>query len=1328
MRMNFSNRQFTMNILSRAQAVRMAPGLLLCLGSVLSAQAQNLAVSEGGQAVYSYPIAVPPGVGGMEPKLSLVYQSGGINGPLGVGWSIQGLSQITRCGKVDSVLSATTGEFKPKVAVIDFLETDSLCLDGKRLIKVSSGTGNYVGSPLPAAEQVNSAVGISGSGRVEFRTENDGFSRIFASGMTGGLATSGPATFAVQSKSGLTQVYGQVAAGSDGVVRAVGGNRAGVAAAWLLKTITDTVGNTIEFNYENVEHTWGTGPAGAARPGREWNLQSVTYGCNYTAQPGCTAKHKVEFFYDGARPDKSEAYHLGAKVVGTQLLRRVVVTTAASVAVRNYRLTYTASPATSRQLLSSVQECAGVDAQKCFPATSLSYTPTGRYVNVAFNLAGTSLWSADGSPATGDFNGDGKTDLMLLRPNAGTRTWVDVCTDQGGEAGVVCVPEQTGPYIENELWLADAAVPGRFNKVANLGSLAQVKLVGSFPNPGPNDSVETSVTDVNGDGRADLMVACRSDNLAWCPVGTKLRIWLSISDSDAASPAYGQFVAVSNPASGVQGPLFRYKTRERVLCNEIDDGQYTYAHKRMTHDTYWQDFDGDGRLDLVSFESGVPVPGSCFRAPASAKVAPKVMRYYVGRGNGQFDMVQTLSFGMQVRDEYMEPIEGLPYGEVMDINGDSRPDLLFLYSRWIQGADGRFAEVQRGPVEGAVYGTPSNLGNQRMLVVDANGDGKQDLILIDPTPTLTVPSQIVPPGTTAEPVKANPHIAALYINDGTGEFKRDDRPLAGMKALGAVRSCPCPTVLGTHFQPTRLTLGSGANGSMAVDINGDGLPDFVAWATQQENVFGSMSPASKLWVYLSKAGTDAGKTDASVPGLSASDVNGSYAIPELNSGGYSTLLGDFLGVGAPGFLRMGYQGNNSLFARVGPPADLLHNVVNVSGARTVVHYSSTAIASLGVTMDGSSVITPGIYFNRRPAVDASTVAAHTWPTYHLHPAMWLVSRTEQDSATLAVDSAQDLIFRNKVTTAYSYAGLKADLSGAGSLGYESVTKYFPYANGGMLATTTEYFQATNSAPNLRDGSDRQGVAGLPKCTFTRYDPSWVPNSALLRQVDDGAYFDRRGRRVSPLGAPTEQPQSLGSGVSNARQTDCFDADEKPSWAAQVQSMSTFVYCDLQATSAAASATAQSPCGTPSLIKRPYQYKTIERTWDLKNPTRLVSKVETTHSRMSPFGDVRESTAVTTGFEVGGYTAPQVYTKTNLNTYFDGEDAPGERFINANKWLLGRLKSSQVTSTVPSVAPTRDNSGLSAAARATQDPALTSTPPRLMRPEVLLPILQLLLED
>lgn len=54
-------------------------------------------VDEMGGANYTVPIAVPPGTASMQPSLSFNYDSHDANGLLGMGWSLGGLSAISRC-------------------------------------------------------------------------------------------------------------------------------------------------------------------------------------------------------------------------------------------------------------------------------------------------------------------------------------------------------------------------------------------------------------------------------------------------------------------------------------------------------------------------------------------------------------------------------------------------------------------------------------------------------------------------------------------------------------------------------------------------------------------------------------------------------------------------------------------------------------------------------------------------------------------------------------------------------------------------------------------------------------------------------------------------------------------------------------------------------------------------------------------------------------------------------------------------------------------------------------------------------------------------------
>ncbi len=86
----------------------------------------QLSVSLSGAANYSIPIAVPPGINGVVPQISLVYNSQGGNGMAGYGWNISGISMITRIPSTkfhDNVIDP-----------VDFDALDRFALDGQRLL------------------------------------------------------------------------------------------------------------------------------------------------------------------------------------------------------------------------------------------------------------------------------------------------------------------------------------------------------------------------------------------------------------------------------------------------------------------------------------------------------------------------------------------------------------------------------------------------------------------------------------------------------------------------------------------------------------------------------------------------------------------------------------------------------------------------------------------------------------------------------------------------------------------------------------------------------------------------------------------------------------------------------------------------------------------------------------------------------------------------------------------------------------------------------------------------------------------------------------------
>src|SRR6185295_4943180 len=102
----------------------------------------QLSVSPSGAATYTVPISIPPGIAGMAPNLALGYSSQGSDGIAGQGWSLGGLSVISRCPRtrqqdgygrpvtLDSLTPSDNADGK----------SDGICLDGKKLFEIPAGS------------------------------------------------------------------------------------------------------------------------------------------------------------------------------------------------------------------------------------------------------------------------------------------------------------------------------------------------------------------------------------------------------------------------------------------------------------------------------------------------------------------------------------------------------------------------------------------------------------------------------------------------------------------------------------------------------------------------------------------------------------------------------------------------------------------------------------------------------------------------------------------------------------------------------------------------------------------------------------------------------------------------------------------------------------------------------------------------------------------------------------------------------------------------------------------------------------------------------------
>jgi RHS repeat-associated protein len=433
--------------------------------------AGQFGVSPVGSAQYSIPIWAPPGPRGIQPNVSLFYDSQASIGPLGIGWSLAGLGQITRCN-----LTAAQDAAPAAVALVT---GDGYCMNGKRL-RLTSGTYGTDGST--------------------YQTEIADFSNITANGNTtnGGVNT-GPASFTVQGRDGNTYQYGYVdATTGNGANSQVLANGSTTALSWQLSKVTDRAGNRMVINYLPQ-----TGPS---PPPPALALSGMTVPDTIlwtpTSAGATTYAYQMKFNYvPNVAASSIFKYVAGTQVSNAELLSSIEIFSGSTV-VKDYFLGYQTSPLTGREELISVKECADSAGSNCLLPTTVGYQTGSPGVSTVSNTA----LSSGGALLTAkyDFNGDGYPDL-LYNPT-GNGAWYVAF----GSASGYGTPVNTG--------ITGAALPGNLNGGSQDGILAPNGSTwyyytwngSSFAGTSTGLAYDSTISvaqlaDVNGDGRPDLV-------------------------------------------------------------------------------------------------------------------------------------------------------------------------------------------------------------------------------------------------------------------------------------------------------------------------------------------------------------------------------------------------------------------------------------------------------------------------------------------------------------------------------------------------------------------------------------------------------------------------------------------------------------------------------------------------------------------------------------------------------------------------------------------------------------------------------------------------------
>lgn len=494
----------------------------------VAAIAAEFRVDESGAATYSIPIYAVPGTAGVAPKLSLNYSSQGGYGPLGKGWSIGGLSSITRCRATreagDYISNGVPTDGNPQP--INFSGSDRYCLDGQRLI------------PAPTT----SCTPAAGWSAQELRTEVESFQRVCLYQQSAAI---GPSFFTVERKDGSTSWYGDrnnnaTANRPDAYVESNAPGHTTKAFMWAQTRFQDSTGNYIDYLYHENPGT----PAAS----NEHLLKEVQFsGKNVLAGQAGTASTpyaKVLFSY-AWRPEarRSVGYASGGTFVQRFQLDNIQSCTIAAdgqctVAnqARFYQLSYaTSGSGSGLDVLASLLECKDSTKAVCAAPTTFQWSNGVHDFATNESVANPANLTTDNfrSFKLGDINGDGRLDMALLYQAGSGCTngsWVVTMVNSFNAAGTPgypntqynCVPakiyergdgtwhllDYNGDGMDDLLvssasgqgWKVHPSTGTGFNMASNLIA-ALSPVIPSIDNA----QLQLQIADLNGDGLSDVI-------------------------------------------------------------------------------------------------------------------------------------------------------------------------------------------------------------------------------------------------------------------------------------------------------------------------------------------------------------------------------------------------------------------------------------------------------------------------------------------------------------------------------------------------------------------------------------------------------------------------------------------------------------------------------------------------------------------------------------------------------------------------------------------------------------------------------------------------------
>ncbi|MBV2245595.1 MAG: VCBS repeat-containing protein, partial [Lentimicrobium sp.] len=491
-------------------------------------------VNDLGAGIYTVPINLPQGIGNNTPQLSLNYNSMAGNGIMGIGWNIGGTSAISRTGKTIYHDSYVEG--------VKFDANDNFVFNGNRMLPVNNNT---------------------------YTTEVEEFTRIIVKGTN----AYGPIWFEAKTKDGRILRYGETPNSRQKL------EGTGATITWYLSSTEDISGNLISYNYELKEGNL--------------LLKTISYGGNSITEQ--EHFYKINFNYTEYRIDPFTSYINGTAYTTKSLLDRINV-----IYIPNNKnfLTYILEYDIETSIFSRLANIKVFDEvnKTGFNPTTIEWGETTE----SFNFDETNITTRPGfenNYTLGDFNGDGKTDILVAyydNVNKKFESWAIYYHNASGTS-----------YNKMEMGPLDEEYQARFAYFE----------AGDFNGDGIDDLFKVTHT-VNDRFKGNFLISDGNNNFTYVgvlPVDLLPDHYINITDMNGNG--INEILLANqlnpNPMLPFIITIFRcFELHEIVGQNysvinslfsqpPVTNDGYTFTHFRGTYQIKPGDFNGDGRTDLL---------------------------------------------------------------------------------------------------------------------------------------------------------------------------------------------------------------------------------------------------------------------------------------------------------------------------------------------------------------------------------------------------------------------------------------------------------------------------------------------------------------------------------------------------------------------------------------------------------------------------------------------------------------------------------------------------------------------------------------------------------